>query len=180
MENQLQEVKNQFAKDLFKRIYQEVITNDNDDLFSYYNLIIANLDKHDDIFKDILENGLAYITYVNEDMGYTDGDIVIDLNNNTRYKIKLIWKEDIIGDSYENEECILTHEYKITHIVEKQTITEKNTDVNILHKIKTETENKLQQFRLQQKQDKLNQILDERKQLDLDIEELQKELSLVC
>lgn len=177
MENQLQEVKNKFAEDLFKRIYQEVITNDNDDLFSYYNLIIANLDKHDDIFKDILENGLAYITYVNEDMGYTDGDIVIDLNNNTRYKIKLIWKEDIIGDSYENEECILTHEYTITHIAEIQTTTEEEIDKNILHKIQADTEDRLKNFRLQQKQDKLNQMLEERKQLELNIEELQKELA---
>ncbi|QDY27108.1 hypothetical protein [Clostridium botulinum] len=179
MENQLQEVKNQFTKDLFERIYQEIITNGNEDLFSYYNLIIANLDKHDDIFKDILKNGLAYITYVNEDMGYTDGDIVIDLNNNTRYKIKLVWKEDIIGDSYENEECVLTHEYTITHIVEKQTITEENTDVNMLHKIKIETENKLKKFRLQKKLEKLNQMLEERNKLELDIEDLERELAFV-
>lgn len=178
MENQLQEIKEQFTKDLFERIYQEVTTNGNEDLFSYYNLIIANLDKHDDIFKDILENGLAYITYVNEDMGYTDGDIIIYLNNDTQYDIKLIWKEYMIGDSYQNEECILTHEYKITHSSVIQDITEKDTDENILHKIKAETENKLQQFRLQQKQDKLNQMLEERKQLELDIEELQKELAL--
>ncbi|APH20903.1 TPA: hypothetical protein ACXDAY_002171 [Clostridium botulinum] len=178
MENQLQEVKNQFTKDLFERIYQEIIRNGNEDLFSYYNLIIANLDKHDDIFKDILENGLAYITYVNEDMGYTDGDIIVYLNNKTEYNIKLIWKENMIGDCYENEECVLTHEYTITHIVEKQTITEENTDVNMLHKIKIETENKLKKFRLQQKLEKLNQMLEERNKLELDIEELQNELAL--
>ncbi|MBN3352122.1 hypothetical protein CF086_17640 [Clostridium botulinum] len=178
MENQLQEVKNQFTKELFEAIYQEVITNGNEDLFSYYNLIISNLYRHNTILKDISDNGLAYITYINEDMGYTDGDIIISLNNKTEYRIKLIWKENMIGDYYENEECILTHEYRITHINTIQTITEENTDNTILHKIKADTEDRLRNFRLQQKQDKLNKMLEERKQLELDIEELKKELAL--
>ena len=101
-------------------------------------------------------------------------------SNNTRYEIKLIWNEEMIGDSYENEKSILTHEYTITHIVEKQTITEENTDVNILHKIKTETENRLKKFKSQQKQEELNKLLRERDLLDLDIENLQKFLYTIC
>ncbi|NCI19941.1 hypothetical protein EJM73_08510 [Clostridium botulinum] len=178
MENQLQEVKNQFKEELFEIMVRQIQFNNENNLFCYYNLIVANLDKHKDIFEDISKNGLANITYINEDMGYTDGDIILYLNNNTRYEVKLIWNEEMIGDSYENEKSILTHEYTITHIVEKQTITEENTDANVLHKIKVETENRLKDFRSQQKQEELNKLLRERDLLDLDIAELQKELSL--
>ncbi|EKS4345045.1 hypothetical protein [Clostridium sp. CTA-6] len=184
MGNQLQEVKNQFAKDLFEVIYQEVQLNNNNDLFSYYNLIIANLDKHDDIFKDIFINGLIEITYINEDMGYTDGNIIIYLKDNTRYDIKLIWRENMIGDYYENEECILKHEYKITKkitkIIEMGEVLEEDTDKNLLEQIEKDVEKEIKEIKemeLKMKQNELLNILTEKENLELDIKELEKELN---
>ncbi|WP_125154387.1 hypothetical protein [Clostridium rectalis] len=174
MKNQLQEVKNHFAKELFEMMKIEAKCNNNI-LFDYYNLIIANIDKHNNMFKNILESGFEKLDYNIDSWGYDDGEISIYLNNNTYFNIKLISEYDNVFDIYRKSYSIT----KTSNIIE---ISEEDTNANILHQIKIETENKLQQFRLQQKQDKLNklnQMLEDRKQLNLDIEELQKELAFV-
>ncbi|EQB4340948.1 TPA: hypothetical protein ACXDAZ_002548 [Clostridium botulinum] len=170
MENQLQEVKEQFIEELFEMMKIQAKCNNNN-LFDYYNLIIANIDKHNNMFKNILENGFEKLDYNKDSWGYDDGEISVYLNNNTHFKIKLIKEYDNVFDIYRRS-------YNITKTSNIAEVLEEETDKNILHKIKADTENKLQQFRLQQKQDKLNKMLEERKQLELNIEELQKELSL--
>ncbi|HCL4447115.1 TPA: hypothetical protein N2D16_002720 [Clostridium botulinum] len=184
MKNQLQEIKSEFIFKLFGVITQEIKSNNNEDLIKYYSLIIANIDKHNSMFEDILENGFLSMTYINEDKGYTDGDIIVYLNNKTEYNIKLIWKENMVGDCYENEECILTHEYKITKkiikIVEIEEILEENTDKSLLEQIERDVEKEIKeikQMELRMKQNELLNVLNEKESLELDIEDLKKELS---
>ncbi|HDK7194864.1 TPA: hypothetical protein PTV74_003171 [Clostridium botulinum] len=171
MENQLQEVKEQFIEELFEMMKIQAKCNNNN-LFDYYNLIIANIDKHNNMFENIFENGFEKLDYNKDSLGYDDGEISIYLNNNTHFKIKLIREYDNVFDIYRRS-------YNITKTSNIAEVLEEDTNPNILHKIKIETENKLKGLRLQQKQDKLNQMLKERKQLELDIEVLQKELAFI-
>ncbi|MBY6842675.1 hypothetical protein [Clostridium botulinum] len=168
MENQLQEVKEQFIEELFEMMKIQVKCNNNN-LFDYYNLIIANIDKHNNMFKNILENGFEKLDYNKDSWGYDDGEISVYLNNNTHFKIKLIREYDNVFDIYRRS-------YNITKTSNIAEVLEEETDNNILHKIKADTEDRLKNFILQQKQEKLNQMLKKRNKLELDIEDLEREL----
>lgn len=178
--NQLQEVKSQFTEELFEVMKNEMDVNNND-LFDYYNLIITNLDKHNDLFEDILQNGLNRISYINESMGYTDGNITVYLNNDIKYDINFIWEEETIGDSYENEECIIHKKYCINKTTLIKTMSENDVDKEKLQQTQEETERKLKESRLKQKQCKLSKLLEEKKQLDIDIDQIKDEIfDLTC
>ncbi|MHB9924526.1 hypothetical protein [Clostridium botulinum] len=170
MKYQLQYVKNQFTERLFEVIKIQAKCNKND-LFDYYNLIIANIDNHNEMLKNILENGFYKLDYNKDSWGYDDGEIIIYLNNNIQFKIILINEYDNILDIYRKG-------YNIIKIVELAEISEGDIDENLLKQVKEETEEKLKEFMLQKKQEKLKEMLEERKVLDNDINKLKNELSL--